>query len=113
MIDIRTERLVRAFRDSGLTQSEVCRRTGITNGTLSSYLSGRYLPKQKALESLSAVLKVPITYLMGIDNEAEEGTAEELVKIFKSLNQAGQDFLLTQAKVLKSTDAYSKKTKGE
>ena len=66
-MDIRTQRLIVAFRNSGMTQKEICEKTGINPGALSSYLSGRYFPKQKALEALSNILSVPIDYLMGIE----------------------------------------------
>lgn len=66
-MDIRTLRLRKAFKESGLTQTEICEKTGINKGALSSYLAGRYFPKQKTLEQLSKILKVSISYLMGID----------------------------------------------
>lgn len=67
-MDIRTKRLKIAFENSGLTQTEVCDRAGINKGAFSSYLAGRYFPKQKSLEKLASVLDVSIQYLMGIDN---------------------------------------------
>lgn len=67
-MDIRTQRLNEAFRASGMTQAELCKKTGITKGALSSYLSGRYFPKQKAIELLANALNVPIIYLMGYDD---------------------------------------------
>lgn len=66
-MDIRTQRLNEAFRASGLTQAELCKKTGITKGAMSSYLSGRYFPKQRAIESLADALNVSIPYLMGYD----------------------------------------------
>lgn len=66
-MDIRTQRLNEAFRASGLTQIELCKKTGITKGAMSSYLSGRYFPKQRAIESLANALHVSIPYLMGYD----------------------------------------------
>lgn len=72
-MDIRTRRLREEFEKSGMTQSELCEKTGINKGALSSYLSGRYFPKQKALEKLSKIFDVSIQYLMGIsDNKNEE-----------------------------------------
>ena len=50
-MDIRTQRLNEAFSASGLTQTELCNRTGINKGALSCYLSGQYFPKQKAIEA--------------------------------------------------------------
>ena len=74
-MDIRIQRLNEAFRASGMTQAELCKKTGITKGAMSSYLSGRYLPKQKAIEALADALHVSIPYLMGYDEAviSEEG----------------------------------------
>lgn len=67
-MDIRTERLVAAFNQSGLSQTELCSKTGINKGALSSYLSGRYFPKQQSVEKLASALKVSVYYLMGLDD---------------------------------------------
>lgn len=72
-MDIRTQRLNEAFNASGLTQTELCEKTGITKGAISSYLSGRYFPKQKTIELLANALNVSIPYLMGY----EETTVDE------------------------------------
>jgi transcriptional regulator with XRE-family HTH domain len=69
-MDIRTQRLNEAFNASGLTQTELCEKTGLTKGAVSSYLSGRYFPKQKTIERLAEALNVSIPYLMGY-NEAD------------------------------------------
>lgn len=66
-MDIRTKRLRKAFDSSGYTQAELCSKTGINKGALSSYLSGNYFPKQRALDALSRELHVSITYLMGFN----------------------------------------------
>ena len=68
-MDIRTNRLNKAFKASGLSQSELCDKADINKGALSSYLSGRYFPKQIALEKLSSALNVSISYLMGFDTD--------------------------------------------
>lgn len=73
IMDIRTQRLNEAFNASGMTQKELCDKTGITKGAVSSYLSGRYFPKQKTIELLANALNVSIPYLMGY----EEVTADE------------------------------------
>ena len=67
-MDIRTKRLNEAFEASGLTQTELCNKTGITKGAMSSYLSGRYFPKQRTIELLADALNVSITYLMGYED---------------------------------------------
>ena len=76
-MDIRTERLNKAFKASGLSQSELCDKADINKGALSSYLSGRYFPKQIALEKLSSVLNVSISYLMGFDVSTSESSVNQ------------------------------------
>ncbi len=71
-MDIRTKRLNEAFHASGLSQSELCEKANINKGALSSYLSGRYFPKQIALEKLSSALNVSISYLMGFDDSSQK-----------------------------------------
>ena len=117
-MDIRVTRLNEAFRASGLTQTELCERTGINKGALSSYLSGRYFPKQKSLELLSNALHVSINYLMGHD-EASSSTADQLpaadpgedylISIYRELSNDGKDKLLGYAEDLKASGRYEKK----
>lgn len=76
-MDIRTERLNKAFKASGLSQSELCDKADINKGALSSYLSGRYFPKQIALEKLSSVLNVSISYLMGFNVSTSESSVNQ------------------------------------
>lgn len=71
-MDIRTKRLIEAFEASNLTQTEICEKTGINKGAMSSYLSGRYFPKQRSLEKLASALNVKISYLMGIEEDDDD-----------------------------------------
>ncbi len=81
-MDIRTKRLRNVFEKSGLTQTEVCEKTGINKGALSSYLSGRYFPKQKTIDKLSKVFNVSINYLMGFEPEhSQRGDSSDLTGI--------------------------------
>lgn len=81
-MDIRTKRLRNVFEKSGLTQTEVCEKTGINKGALSSYLSGRYFPKQKTIDKLSKVFNVSINYLMGFEPEhSQRGDSSDLAGI--------------------------------
>ena len=75
--DERTKRLRKAVENSGYSQTQLCEITGINKGALSSYLSGRYYPKQQAIEKLSEALNVPIFWLMGYDTESEDDSQED------------------------------------
>lgn len=61
------ERLRRALDDSGKRQADLMRETGLDRGAISSYLSGKYEPKQKAIYKLAAALNVSEAWLLGYD----------------------------------------------
>lgn len=54
-----------ALRD--LKQTDLVERTGISKGALSSYISGRYVPKQNNIYLISKALNVSEAWLMGND----------------------------------------------
>ena len=61
------DRLKEAIEISGLKPAEIVELSGINKGALSSYLSGRYKPKQDNLYLLSKTLNVSESWLMGLD----------------------------------------------
>lgn len=61
------ERLKEIMKIRNMKQVDIIERTGINKGALSSYLSGRYLPKQDNIYKLSQVLRVNPAWLMGLD----------------------------------------------
>jgi len=65
-----------AFRD--FTQADLVKKTGISKGALSSYLSGRYEPKQPRLQKIADALNINILWLLGNDVAMERvATARE------------------------------------
>ena len=68
-------RLQEAIKSSGLTQSEVSKRSGISRGSITDYLKGRYEAKQDKVYDLAKVLGVRSEWLMGF-NVPKNNTAE-------------------------------------
>ena len=62
-----SQRLKEALESSGKKQADLVRETGLDRGSVSSYLSGRYEPKQKAIYSMARALDVNEAWLMGYD----------------------------------------------
>ena len=60
-------RLRKAMDISGKTQADLVRETGISKGTLSRYLSGKFEPKQIAINKLATALNVAEMWLWGCD----------------------------------------------
>lgn len=59
---------IRAAMDkTGKKQADLVRETGLDRGSISSYLSGKYEPKQKAIYKLSKALDVSEAWLLGFD----------------------------------------------
>ena len=102
------ERLRMAMNLRKMRQVDIIRVTGINKGSLSSYLSGKYQPKQTNIYLLAQVLNVNEGWLMGHDvpmerqciessqnvpfvENPEYGTEEEnLLRYYHSVNQGGQ-----------------------
>ena len=66
-MDTTSNRLKQVMEELDINQSELVRRTGINKGALSSYISGRYIPKQRAIYALASALDVSEPWLMGYD----------------------------------------------
>ena len=62
-----SERIRIAMANRGLKQSQVALQSGIDRGSISSYISGRYEPKQDKLFALAKVLRVSPEWLAGQD----------------------------------------------
>jgi transcriptional regulator with XRE-family HTH domain len=52
---------------SGKKQADLVRETGLDRGSISSYLSGKYEPKQKAIYKMAKALDVSESWLLGYD----------------------------------------------
>ncbi len=85
-------RLNQAMGLRGLTQTDIINKTGITKGALSSYLSGRYEPKQTNIYKLAKALDVSPVWLMGFDvsMDREENYYD------KQLIKTAEDFIITK-----------------
>ena len=93
-------RLQKALALSGLKQADIVERTGIGKGMLSSYLSGKYKPKQNNTYKLALVLNVNEAWLMGLDVPMERGSSaigfkltaaeERLIEKYRQLDADGQ-----------------------
>ena len=83
------ERLREAMNEAGKKQADLVRETGIDKGALSSYLSGKYEPKQKAIGALARALGVSEMWLWGYDvpkiRTAEQKKNDTLVDVVSKL----------------------------
>lgn len=79
------ERIRVAMGKSGKKQADLVRETGLDRGAISSYLSGKYEPKQKAIYKLSKALDVSEAWLLGyevpMERAAESKKNDDLAEI--------------------------------
>ncbi len=56
-------RLKQAMKEKGISQADLVRLTGISRSGISQYLSGKNIPRQKALTAIADVLNVTPEWL--------------------------------------------------
>ncbi|MBQ8640400.1 MAG: helix-turn-helix domain-containing protein [Lachnospiraceae bacterium] len=61
------DRIREAMDIRGFKQTDLVEKTGIDKGQLSSYISGKYKPRQNNLHLIASALNVDEAWLMGFD----------------------------------------------
>lgn len=99
------ERLVQAMSQRNINQSQLVKMTGINKGALSSYVNGRYEPKQSNTYLLAKALRVNEAWLMGYDVpmasqhvnlSKEPQTLNSWIDSISKTNNIPQDFILNE-----------------
>lgn len=90
-ISTTAERLREALVRSGKKQADLVRATGLDRGSVSSYLAGKYEPKQMAVYKMAAALDVAEMWLLGYDvpmaRTAEQKKNDDLVQVIAKLRK--------------------------
>lgn len=112
-----SERIKEGMSLRGLKQVDLVEKTGISKGALSSYISGRYIPKQNNTFLIARALDVNEAWLMGADvpmervSEKTESKQEpsyssqckEIIEVCEQLSTHNQRKVLTYSKNLLTT----------
>lgn len=64
-------RLRTALKEKKMSQAELSRKTGISSGAISDYLSDRYEAKQDKIHVIAKALNVDEGWLMGFDTDMD------------------------------------------
>lgn len=67
MKNIISDRIKEAMSIKNMKQTDLVEKTGISKGALSSYIAGRYIPKQTNTYKIAKALEVDVSWLMGND----------------------------------------------
>lgn len=89
------DRLKEAMEIREIKQAELVEKTGIDKGQMSSYLSGKYKPKQGNLERIAKALFVDEAWLMGFDVPMERAVSTKeaspkIMQYYEKLNDIGK-----------------------
>lgn len=115
-VDIK-ERIKQGLEIREITQTQLAARANIDKGQLSSYISGKYKPRQNNIDALAVALNVNEAWLMGFDvpmervsNNVETDQSvsksvecKEILEICEQLSTHNQRKVLTYSKNLLST----------
>ena len=86
-----SDRLREAMTALGKKQADLVRETGLDRASISSYLSGKYEPKQTAINKMAIALGVSEMWLWGYDvpkeRTAEQKKNDDLVKIIAQMRK--------------------------
>lgn len=94
------QRLKEALAHAGKRQADLVRETGLDRGSISSYLSGKYEPKQKAIYKMAQALNVSESWLLGYDvpmgRTSSQKKNDQLAKLIVKMRN-DEDFYETVA----------------
>ena len=91
---------LRSLMDTkNVSAAQLARMTGISEATISRYLSGQYEAKQGNIFKISNALLVSPDYLLGSELEIHYGD-EEMMRIYNALSLSGKDKVLEYAEML-------------
>lgn len=78
-----SERLSQALSINNITQTELCKKTGIPKSAMSQYIKGNFEPKQDRIYLIAKALNISEAWLMGYDvsMQREERQKKSAVKI--------------------------------
>ncbi len=76
-IDTTANRLKIAMKEAGKKQVDLVNATGIDKGSISHYVSGKYIPKQDTIYKLAKALDVSEMWLWGYDCAKERPQAQK------------------------------------
>jgi len=69
-------RLRRLMVENNLSQKELAKKAGLTEATLSRYLSGTRIPHSEIIGRLASILNTTSDYLLGIEKEPPKAYIE-------------------------------------
>lgn len=121
------KRIKKALEYNNMRQTDLVNIAGISKSALSSYISGKYEPKQNNIFLIAKALNVNEAWLMGKDVPMERieciaspaplpaprlrPDEEQLLSLYNTLNETGQAKVLEDAENLTFIPKYTEREK--
>lgn len=109
------DRLREALDAAGKKQVDLVRDLGLDRGAVSSYLSGKYEPKQKAIYKMAQYLDVSEAWLLGYEvpkhRTADQKKNDQLAKLVVKM-RSDVDFYNTVLALSKLNESNEKQYRG-
>ena len=95
------QRLEMALAMSGLSAAELSRKSGISEGMISSYRKGTYAPKSSKIYALATALNVSPAWLLGYDSPDREADLDQAIRtVWDALDDEHKALALEYCKYL-------------
>ena len=113
------ERIKKLRLESGLTQEELAKEIGYSTKTSISKIENDVLDiNQSTIVALARALKTTPSVLMGWTETEKKpplklpnADEQELLTIYRNVNQDGQDYIMQTARMVEGTERYQKTVK--
>lgn len=110
------ERIKEALKMRDMIQADLAEKTGLAKSAISSYINGKYEPKQQAIYLMAKALNVSEAWLMGYDVPIKNTKKSEIIDTF--FNDPQLKVLFSLAEDLSDEDIkfltdMAKRMKGE
>ena len=76
-----SNQLKKAMEARNISQLELSEQTGLGKSSVSQYVSGKNVPKDRALKKLADALDCSVEYLLATEKEVENGNIEGIKKL--------------------------------
>lgn len=96
-----------------MEQAELAERLHISNKTISSWECGRTEPKMGMVEQMCRIFGCTKDELIGMDQTKHDQREQELLLIYRGMNEEGKTDLMKYARYLSTQSEYIKSHKSE
>lgn len=79
------------LKERGITQAELATAIGVSKGTMSDWLSGRFFPRPKYIEAIAEYFNVDAADLQRNKKSSPPSIDDELLRLYKALSAEKQD----------------------